>query len=694
MAPQKERFSSLPLVERDESWLYFNHRILLEARRKDVPLKERLNFLSIYSNNIDEFFRVRVASQQRMAINKKNPKRTRTKALQTLQRIYEIVADYAKEFETAFNEIIKELEQEGIYIVDENNITSAQRKEVTDIYLEKLNGSINPIYLDRIKFSSDEMDEALYLAVDLRKKDKKGISKSSDIALIQLPTESFGRFIRLKNNGSKIYIMFLDDVIRVCMPYIFIGKQYASFDAYAFKFTKNAEMDVEEDIGIGVMERVYYGLEKRTRGDMLRIVLDREMPHHIEKALIDFAEIDKYDSLIKSNRYHNSKDLMTFPDVERSEYTFSPLPPLMGPCQDFSESIIDKIFQKDIGLHVPYRRFDPFLSLLREVAINDDVKEIKITLYRVAKDSNVIKALLAAAANGKKVTAVIELFARFDEARNIAWSKKMEAAGIRVLFGPEELKVHAKLCYIRTSRGNIACIGTGNMHEVTAKLYTDYMLMTARKNIVSEVLKVFNFIEHPFVHHRYRELMVSPINMKEKILRLIDFEINSAKAGQKAFIKVKINHITDEQIIAKLYAASQAGVSVELLVRGNCSLVPDVKGTSDHIIQHGIIARFLEHSRILIFAHAGNPKFFIGSADWMERNLKRRIEVMTPVYDPAIQEELMTIVEYGLKDTSQSHYVNYNDRIPLRYTHEKPLFHSQEALYSYYIENERNNLKG
>lgn len=679
-----------PYIERDVSWLYFNHRILLEAKRSDLPLIERFNFLGIYSNNLDEFFRVRVASQQQDALySKKKSEKERTKARETLRKIFALVETYALEFEEVYTELIDELSKENIFLVNEKQLSKAQQKEVLSFYFDKLSGSTIPIFFKRRKFSSEEMDEALYLTVDLKKLSKKGRVENQEIALVRVPSRKFGRFFRLKDKEGKVFFMYLDDVIRFCMPYIFLGLDFNSFDAYSFKFTKNAEMDIDKDIRFGRMQKISRGLQTREHGEMLRLVFDREMPKHIERELTRFAEIDQFDAKISGGRYHNSKDLMALPDFRRPDLCNAPQPPLQGRVLDFSVSIIDRIRQKDLGLHFPYRSFDRFLRLLREAAIRPDVKEVKVTLYRVAKDSNVIEALKAAAANGKRVTAVVELLARFDEPANLEWSQEMEAAGIRVIFGPESLKVHSKLVYIATKHGDIACVGTGNMHEGTAKLYTDYMMMTAREEIVKEVAKVFDFIERPFVSYRFCHLLVSPKNLRTKIISLINNEIKNAKQGLPSFIKVKINHIIDEQIIARLYAAGRAGVDVQLLVRGNCSLSPQIKGVSPNIKQHGVIDRYLEHSRILIFGNNGDPKFYIGSADWMERNLDRRIEVMAPVYDEDIKRELTTIVELGLADVSQAHYVNYHGNKPLREVHPRPWLRSQQELYDYYLSLEK-----
>lgn len=682
-----------PYVERDVSWMYFNRRILLEAEREDVPLLERIKFLGIYSNNLDEFFRVRVASLRREAEGKNDENRKKEeKAQKTLKEIYKLSDAGAKQYDLCFNKLMDALEAEHIHVIDENQLKPQQEQQVLSFYLNKLNASTNPLFIQKMQFSAEQMDEALYLAVDLKQLDEDGEVIKRDTALIRVPVEKFGRFVRLPDDNGETYLMFLDDVIRYNLKYIFVGLPYNSFKAYAFKFTKDAEMDVEGGLEDSMLERVTSGIKSRRKGEMLRMAFDRNMPLRIKRQLFKKAELDHNDARMAGGRYHNTKDLLGFPDCGRKDLQFTPQPPLMGSNIDFSDSMIDSVRCRDYGLHFPYHSFDRFLRLLREAAISDSVKEIKITLYRVAKHSNVVEALMAAAANGKKVTAVVELLARFDEESNISWSQEMVDAGVHVIFGPEKLKIHSKLVYITTRNGDIACISTGNMHEGTAKIYTDYMLITHRKSIVNEVAKVFDFIERPFINTYFRELIVSPNDMRKRFTALINREIRNKKRGLEAFIRIKINHITDRYLISRLYAAAQAGVRIELLVRGNCSIVPEVKGISEGIKLHGIIDRYLEHSRIFIFGNGGEPLYFIGSADWMERNLDRRIEVITPVYEEDIKADLDRIVTLGMQDVSQAYYVNYNDGIPLRSVSEKPWFRSQEALYKYYKEAEGDSI--
>lgn len=676
-------------IDRDISWLYFNRRILFEAQREDIPLLERLKFLGIYSNNLDEFFRVRIALLRR-TIDSFEPGISvgeRRETVSRLRQIYKINADLNRVFEDTLAHLIEVLGDEGIRIIRETELPEGKlADEVHNFYMTELNASTNPLFLQKIKSITDVLDESIYLAVDLKEIDDEGRILQEDIAIIRQPVEKFGRFIRLSDNSDgNIYIMFLDDVIRHNLKYIFVGKKYNSFRAYTFKFTKDSQMKMDEQDSDGVLQRISKGLNKRRKGDLLRVVFDKEMPKDMRDKLFKKAQLDRKDAKIPGGRYHNTKDLMTFPSCNREDLLYPPQPPIGEHGDSVSHSIIDKILMKDRGLHFPYQSFDRFIRVLREAAISDDVKEIKVTLYRVARESNVVNALIAAARNGKKVTAVVELLARFDEASNILWSREMMANGIKVVFGPEKLKIHSKLVYISTKSGSIACISTGNMHEGTAKIYTDYMLLTRDKRIVSEINKVFMFIEQPYLHVAFKNLLVAPNDMRNRFVYLINKEIKNKRKGLNAYIKVKVNHITDPRIINLLYKAAEAGVRIELLVRGNCSIVPDF--CNPNIFINAIIDRYLEHSRIFIFCNDDHPLYFIGSADWMERNLDRRIEVVTPVYDEDIKKELEMIVNKGLADSLQGHWVNMNGNAPRWKGNPKALVRSQEDLYQHYLEN-------
>ena len=647
---EKKKKEDKYYLPRDISWMYFNRRILQEAMKERVPILERLSFLGIYSNNLDEFFRVRVATQSRVAeCEDKAAHSEREEALKLIRQINKLNNRYSKEYEGAIKQVTAELEKENICLVNHVQLDEEQQLFVDSFYQQRLNGFISPVWLKSVKQLGNEADENIFLAVKMRKEGHK----VGEYAIIELPVAQAGRFIRLPDKDGKNYLMYLDDVVRYCLPLIFHGMNYKHFEAYAFKFTKDAEMEIDNDLRNGMMQKISKGVKSRKRGEPLRVIYDASMPKDLLKRVMNKLNLDKLDTVLGGGKYHNHKDLMRFPDCGRKDLKYPEWTPVLKNELSGNVGMLELIRRKDRFIHVPYHSFDSYIRILQEAAINKEVKSIKTTLYRLAKDSKVVKALINAARNGKKVTVVIELLARFDEASNIDWSKKMQDAGIRVIFGVEGLKVHSKITYISMKTGaDIACISTGNFHEGNARMYTDYMLMTAAKNVTRDVSLVFDFIERPYSPVRFKELLVSPNEMKQKFSRLINEEIKNKQAGKPAYILIKINHITDPVMVKKLYEASSHGVRIDLLVRGNCSLITGVPGVSDTIRINGIIDRYLEHSRIFIFANGGDEKMFIGSADWMPRNLDNRVEVIAPVYDPEIKADLKRVVEYGLKDTS------------------------------------------
>lgn len=679
-------------VERDISWMYFNHRILQEAEKEYVPLIERLSFLGIYSNNLDEFFRVRVASLNRM-LDRKLDKDTELQIKKTLKTINKLNESYSKEYTEAVDNVFSELEVHKIRLVSETGLNDEQKEFLTQFFYDKLNGSVNPIWLSEIDDLSVLEDNRIYLIVEKRevregedkpegkksgKKDDKGKKK---YAVVKVPDRVFGRWVKIPSSDGFDNIMYLDDVVRFCLPLVFIGFKESIYCAYSFKFTKDAEMEMDNDADFGTMEKIALGVSSRKKGEAVRVIFDREMPKEMQKKLRERLDTKELDTSLAGGRYQNHKDLMSFPDCGHKELKYEKWTPIMKPEFLSNESILDQIREKDRFIHVPYHSFNGYIRVLREAATKPEVKAIKTTLYRLAKDSKVVKALITAARNGKKVTAVVELMARFDEESNIKWSKRMQEEGVNVIFGVEGLKIHSKLLYIESKKGNIACVGTGNFHEGNAKIYTDYLMMTARPKIVNEVAKVFDFIDRPFSPFRFNELLVSPNSMKSRIQRMLDTEIRNANEGKEAWVKIKINHITDTDMVAKLYQASKAGVKIDIVIRGNCSLVPGFKGLSDNIHCVGIIDRYLEHSRILIFANGGKPRYFLGSADWMPRNLLNRIEVMTPVYDEELQADLLRTVAYGMRDTTNGRVVDGKGTNAFV---EGPNFRSQEELYKNY----------
>ncbi len=676
----KEEMMKKAYVERDVSWMYFNHRILQEAEKEYVPLLERLSFLGIYSNNLDEFFRVRVASLNRM-LDRKPTAAAEQQLKKSLKTINKLNEKYSKEYTLAVDRVFAELEQHKIKLLTETQLNTEQQQYLTDFFYDKLNGSVNPIWLSEIKDLSTLEDNRIYLIVEKR---DTGSDKRK-YAIVKVPDRVYGRWVKIPSSDGFDNIMYLDDVIRFCLPLVFLGFKESRYRAFSFKFTKDAEMEMDNDADFGTMEKIALGVDSRKRGEAVRVLYDGEMPREMVRKIRERLNAKELDTSLAGGRYQNHKDLMSFPDCGHRELKYEKWPSIMKPEFLSNESILEQIRKKDRFIHVPYHSFNGYIRVLREAATKPEVKSIKTTLYRLAKDSKVVNALITAARNGKKVTAVVELLARFDEESNIKWSKRMQEEGVNVIFGVEGLKIHSKLLYIESKKGNIACIGTGNFHEGNAKIYTDYMMMTARPKIVNEVAKVFGFIDRPFSQVRFNELLVSPNSMKSRILRMLDTEIKNAGEGKEAWLKMKINHITDTDIVAKLYQTSKAGVKIDIVIRGNCSLVPGLQKYSENIRCVGIIDRYLEHSRVLIFCNGGKPRYYLGSADWMPRNLLNRIEVLTPVYDEDLQADLMRTVSYGMRDTANGRIVDGKGSNTLV---EGERFRSQEELYKAYLENE------
>ena len=675
------------IVNRDVSWMYFNRRILDEASNQTNPLLERLSFLGIYSNNLDEFFRVRVAALRRMIEIEENIHQINIGSKKVLKKVLKLNEIYTKDFETIFLELHSQLQDENIFLVNESQLSPKQEEFVKTFYREELMNSLFPILVSRMSVEPDLNDKSIYLAVKISNSVIQEKNNKKEYALIEIPTVEFSRFFLLPNDGEKNCIMFMDDVIRYCLPHIFAQLNHDKYEAYTIKFTRDAEMEFDNTAYQSVLDKVSRGVKSRKNGLPIRFVYDREIPADLLRFTEKLLKIDKNDVHVCGGRYHNLKDLISFPILKHKKLKFTSHPPI--PILAFEESInlIALIRKKDQYLHCPYHSFDNFIRLLRESAINPEVKEIKITIYRLAKNSKVIKALICAALNGKKVTAIVELLARFDESSNINWAKKMQDAGIKVVLGVEGLKVHSKLAHITARKGNIACIGTGNFHEGTATVYTDFTLMTAHKSIVDEIESVFEFLEQPYLNPTFKQLIVAPQLMRKKIISLIKTEIDNAKKGIPAYVFCKINHIVDEKIIDKLYEASNAGVKIKLLVRGNCSLITGIRKLSTNIQALGIIDRYLEHSRVMIFANGGEERYFIGSADWMQRNLDSRVEVYTPIYDPEFQKQLKTVLEFGLNDNVKARIVDGTGNNRINITTNTAPFRSQEELYKFYKNN-------
>ncbi len=674
-------------VERDVSWNYFNYRIIKEAQDKSVPLLQRLSFLGIYSNNQDEFFKVRVAQLNRIAGSvSKDFKKDKSLAKKELKQIFKLTDEYKKEFNETQEDIFKDLEEKGVYLLNENNVNDEQKEYLKNYFLKNISVYINPIIINKKADLSSVNDTHIYLAIKMSNK-KLEVLDDVSYALIPLPVHFCGRFIKIPSSDpSKHFLIYLDDVIRLNLEYIFKNLPYEKYEAYAFKFSKDAEMEVESDPEEGILKSISEAVKERKRGIPVRVVFGENIPKDLYSKLIKKFEIDDLDIVSIGGKYHNNKDLMKFPYIEVEGLNYPKWENKEIKEINNGESILNKIQNEDMLLHVPYQSFNSFISILQEASISPKVSEIRATIYRASSNSRVIAALTNAARNGKKVTAMVELMARFDESSNILISQTLKDAGVNVLTGQEGFKIHGKIVYIKIKNAkDIAIISTGNFHEGNAKQYTDCLLFTTDSRLVNDVKSVFDLIMMPYEKHAFKNLLVSPLNMQKTFEKLIRNEIKNKKAGLPSGIKIKINHITDKKMVKLLYLASSQGVDIKLLIRGNSSLVTGIKNISENIEVHAIIDRYLEHSRIFIFENAGNPIYFMGSADWMPRNLYNRIEVVTPIYNESIKKELDMIVNYGLKDNAKAVYATGDGKYHKILPSENNLpFRSQEELYNYY----------
>lgn len=678
-------------INRELSWLSFNYRVLQEAMDPTVPVIERLRFLGIFSNNLDEFFRVRVATMKRISIVKKKKILIGDMtAAEVLDHIHEEVLRQKEIFDQTEAEIFDQLEKHDVYIVDENNLSEEQQAFVDEYYRFKVAPLLIPIMLKSVPEFPYLRDKSIYLAVKLSS-NAEGIKKQ--YALIEVPSEQTPRFVVLPDHEGKKCIIYLDDILRFNLDKIFGIFDYDLLEAYTIKMTRDAELDLDDDISEGIYQKMRKSLKQRSKGEPVRFIYDEEMPKDLLKYLTKKLSIEEDENIIDGGRYHNSKDFMSFPNLGESSLEWERIEPLDHRKFKSSKSVLAAIEKEDILLQYPYHNFRAFIHYLREAAIHPDVKEIKITLYRVAKKSKVINALIAAAKNGKQVTVMIELRARFDERNNLKWSQKLQDAGVKVLFGIPDMKVHCKLALVtKVVDGNPlhhVVISTGNFNETTSKFYGDLALFTSRKDICEEAIKVFSFIEKPYLHYRFRHLLVAPASMRTQYVRKINREIKNAKAGREAYLFIKVNSLVDETLIRKLYEASRAGVKVRLIVRGICCLIPGVEGLSENIQIHSIIDKYLEHSRVFIFANAtGEEEIYISSADWMERNLNARIEVSCPILDPVIRKEICDYMETQWADNTKTRVLDKTQSNKYLGSRRKNKMRAQEAHYNQILKKE------
>jgi polyphosphate kinase len=676
---------NIPLINREVSWLYFNDRVLQEAADKSVPLVERIRFLAIFSSNLDEFYRVRVAT-----LNRLSNLNTRSKAIlgfsprKILNQIKSIVVRQERKFNHLYEDVIvKELERERIFLINETQLNVTRGSFVREYFREKILSTLVPVMINKNEPFPELKDRAIYLFVRLVQSKNK---EKSRFALIEIPTDVSGRFIVLPETNNLKFITLIDDIVRYCLDDIFFIFEYESIEAYSVQLTRDAELDLDIHVSEKFIDALSKSLLKRGKGKPMRLLYDTDMPLDMLTYLV--AELDlTADGLIPGNRYHNFKDFISFPNVGRPELEYPKM--LALPVTDLSSvsSIFAQISRKDYLINLPYQSFDYIIHFLREAAIDPKVREINITLYRLAENSRIIHALINAAKNGKKVSCLLELKARFDEQANIYWTNRLEEEGVIVNYGMPDYKVHSKICLVRrTEKGKdsyYANLATGNYNEKTAKLYCDHSLFTANPLITSELVNFFDGLQKQAFYSSYKYLIVSPLESRRKINLLINKEIKISKAGKNASIILKMNSLTDTAIIEKLYEASNAGVQIKLIIRGMCCLVPGLAGFSENIEVISIIDRYLEHARVWIFGVKGRQNVYLSSADMMSRNLDHRVEVGFPILDAGIRSEILDIINIQLRDNTKAREINELNNNRYRKTGTKAINRAQTDIYTY-----------
>jgi len=678
-------------INREISWLRFNERVLQESADKDVPLIERLRFLGIFSNNLDEFFKVRYATVKRIFDAGKSGKSVLggDVAKDLLAEITEIVIQQQTESLEILKDIEDELEQQDIYILQENELSESQQVFVKDYFIRNVSPQLMTIILDEVTQFPMLKDTAAYLAIKMIVIDpeSKKREKESQYALIEIP-KGIERFVELPKENGKSYIIILDDLIRYCLRHIFNMFNYESISAHMIKITRDAELDIDNDLSKSFIEKISSSVEHRKISDPVRFVYDKSIGKDTLKFLKEKMAIEDADSVIPGGRYHNRRDYMSFPSLGRQDLLYEKIKALPVVGLSMEASLLEKIAEKDYLQYTPYHTFAYVLKFLREAALDPRVRTIKLTVYRLANNSQVATALINAAKNGKKVTVQIELQARFDEQANIEYAEQMQSEGVKLIFGVPGLKVHSKICVIEREEAEgikrYGFVSTGNFNESTAKIYTDYTLFTAHPAILKELNKVFDFFETTYKIKKFKHLIVSPHYTESKFKKLINEEIANAITGKEAFIKIKMNSFTSYKMVDKLYEASQAGVKIQLIVRGICCLIPGIKGLSENIEAISIVDKFLEHPRMFIFCNDGNTKMYISSADFMTRNIENRVEVGCPIYDEDIKKELLDTFDIAWNDNVKARVFNEAQDNAYR-RNDKPKMRSQFETYDYYL---------
>lgn len=677
--------SKFPYLSKEISWLSFNGRILQEAMDPSVPLLERIKFLGIFSSNLDEFFRVRVAVLSRlMRFGKSAVDEYGLSPGDVLKQVQAITIRQNKIFEEAYQDILTELAQRDIYIINERQLTEHQKFYVKSYFRSHVRPKLMPIMIDQVKSLPILRDQSIYLAIALTKKKNPSNKR---YALMELPQNLPSRFVELPREKKEQYLMLVDDVVRSGLNDIFGVFGYKTFDAYTIKLTRDAELDMDDDTWDSYPKKIAKSLKQRKGGKPVRFIYDAAMPQELLTLLSRKLHLGKSAILVAGGRYHNFRDFMSFPELDTKGLRYPAMEALSHPSINRQERLHKSIRQRDVLIHFPYHSFEYVIDFLREASIDPKVSSIRITIYRAARNSNVLNALINAARNGKEVTAVLELQARFDEEANISWGNMLSEEGVRVIYGVPGLKVHAKLCLIsrreKEETVRYAIVGTGNFNEETARIYFDHCLFTSDRKITREVLEIFKFYETNYRISHFKQLLVAPFDLRKKLLRLIKNEIKIAGKKQDAFITIKLNNLVDPEMIQYLYKASQAGVKIRLIVRSMFSLLPGVPGVSENIEAIRIVDRYLEHSRIFVFGNGGKPKYYIGSADLMPRNLDRRVEALVPINDPGLQSELKAALDMQWQDNAKATVMDNKGENKKRDKGASPEFRSQSEIYRY-----------
>jgi len=670
-------------INREISWLAFNARVLQEAEDPNVPLLERVKFVGIFSNNLDEFFRVRVGTLQRMVqagIKAKaaiggSPKKI-------MKEIHDIVVEHRDRFDNIFKSVLQELESHDIFIINERGLNADQKTFMEDYFRREVRPRLVPIMLDHLPQFPYLRNQIIYLLIHLYQRKNPA---QKQYALIEIPVDILPRFIVLPRRDKNTYIIMLDDVIRFGLKNVFEMMDYDTIKAYTIKLTRDAEIEIDDDVTQSFFQKISESIKQRQKGQPVRFVYDEKITADLLDYILRKLNLKNFENVIGGGRYHNARDFISFPKVGAADLRYKPDPPLSHKHLQKSVSMFKVIREKDILLQYPYHSFHHFIDLLREAAIDPAVMAIRITLYRVARNSNVINALINAKKNGKQVVVVMELQARFDEEANIYWTQLLRDAGAHVIDGVPGLKVHSKLCLItRIENGRkvrYASIGTGNFNEATASIYSDHTLLTTDFRITREVKRVFDFFENNYKVTSFKHLLVAPFVMRKKLTKLVRNEIKNARAGKEAYIKIKMNSLVDRDLINDLYTASAAGVKVQIIARAICSLVPNIPGLSENIEAISIVDKYLEHSRIFIFCNGGDPLYYLSSADWMIRNLDNRVEVAAPVYDSHICQELHDFFELQWQDNTKARAIDATGTNQLRDSAVKGKYRAQVDIY-------------